>query len=52
MIFFGLIRVMILDNLQAIDVGGCMTVHMFGAYYGLTVSFFYNRKKANEDKTG
>jgi ammonium transporter Rh len=49
MIFYGLLRVIILDLLQAVDVGGSMTVHMFGAYFGLACAFFFKPKRAIED---
>ena len=52
MIFYGLIRVLILDLLQAVDQGGSMTVHMFGAYFGLTCVFYFKPKRAIEDKWG
>jgi hypothetical protein len=34
------------------DIGGAMTIHMFGAYFGLTASYFYQPKKAIEDVNG
>jgi ammonium transporter Rh len=49
MIFYGLVRVVIQDLLQAVDVGGSMTVHMFGAYFGLTCIFYFQPKRAIED---
>ena len=37
---------------HAVDMGGSMTIHMFGAFYGLSASFFLCPKEArgNEDK--
>ncbi len=32
------------------DVGGSMTIHAFGAYFGVITSFFYQPKEAIEDK--
>ena len=46
MIFYGLIRVLILDALKAVDVGGSMTVHMFAAYFGLTCTFYFKPRRA------
>lgn len=50
MFFFGLLRVLLIDNLKAIDAGGSMTIHMFGAYFGMTSAYFFQNKFAQEEK--
>ena len=52
MIFYTLNRTIILSTLQAVDVGGSMTIHMFGAYFGLTCSFYFKPKRAIVDEYG
>ncbi|OCT89739.1 ammonium transporter Rh type C-like [Xenopus laevis] len=44
----------LLDKLHVIDAGGSMTIHTFGAYFGLTVAWILNRPKLklNNDKEG
>jgi ammonium transporter Rh len=32
------------------DVGGTMTVHMFGAYFGLTCVFYFKPRRAIHDE--
>lgn len=32
--------------LQAVDMGGSMYVHTFGAYFGIAASYFFRPKKA------
>ena len=41
MIFYALNEAIILKYLQAVDIGGSMTIHTFGAYFGLAATFFY-----------
>jgi ammonium transporter Rh len=38
--------------LGAIDIGGSMYIHTFGCYFGLAASYFFNPKRAIEDKEG
>uniref|UniRef100_A0A8C5MFJ5 Rh family C glycoprotein n=1 Tax=Leptobrachium leishanense TaxID=445787 RepID=A0A8C5MFJ5_9ANUR len=38
----------LLNQLHVIDAGGSMTIHTFGAYFGLTVAFILRRPKLNE----
>ena len=49
-IFLTLNAVINVDKLCAVDLGGAITIHMFGAYYGLAASFFFKPKKAIEDR--
>lgn len=46
MIFYGLNKAVILGVLHAVDLGGSMTIHMFGAYFGLTATFFFKSRRA------
>jgi ammonium transporter Rh len=50
MIFYSLNRTIILGVLKAVDVGGSMTIHMFGAYFGLTCAFFFKPRRAIIDE--
>lgn len=49
-IFYSLNLAICVDHLHVADVGGSITIHMFGAYFGLTSTFFFQPKKAIEDK--
>ncbi|OCT86820.1 ammonium transporter Rh type C [Xenopus laevis] len=44
----------LLNKLHVIDAGGSMTIHTFGAYFGLTVAWILSRPKLkqNNDKEG
>lgn len=35
---------LVFDRLRALDIGGSMTIHAFGAYYGLAASLFLSPK--------
>lgn len=50
-IFYGLNEAICAGKLGAVDMGGSMYVHTFGAYFGLAASYFFDNKKAIEDKT-
>lgn len=49
-IFYGLNEAICLEVLHATDIGGSMTIHTFGAYFGLAASYFFKRHEAIEDK--
>ena len=49
-IFYSLNLAICLDKLGIADIGGAITIHMFGAYFGLTATYFFQPKKALEDK--
>lgn len=49
MIFYALNRVLIVDVLKAFDNGGTMTIHMFGAYFGLACQFYFKPRRAIKD---
>merc|ERR1712166_729493 len=49
-IFYGLNESICAQKLQAVDMGGSMYVHTFGAYFGLAASYFFSTKtKINAD---
>ncbi|XP_075431288.1 ammonium transporter Rh type C isoform X2 [Ascaphus truei] len=41
----------LLDQLHVIDAGGSMTIHTFGAYFGLTVAWILNRPKLKQSNS-
>jgi len=49
-IFYCLNLTICLDLLGIADLGGSIVIHMFGAYFGLTATYFFQPKKAIEDK--
>ena len=49
-IFYGLNEGIGVEVFGAIDNGGAMFIHTFGAYFGLTASYFFHSTKAVEDK--
>lgn len=51
-LFFTLNDVLIFDVLKLVDIGGAMTIHMFGCYFGLAATYFFENKKALGDETG
>ncbi|EFA85823.1 Rh-like protein/ammonium transporter [Heterostelium album PN500] len=57
MLFMGIVEpvlfflnMYIMERLHAFDVGGGMTIHLFGAYYGLSVCWFLTNSKAKHSK--
>jgi len=51
-LFFTLNDVLIFDVLKLVDIGGAMTIHMFGAYFGLAATYMFENKKALESENG
>ena len=50
-IFYTLNIAISIDKLGAVDdVGGAITIHMFGAFYGIVATYFFQPKKGIEDK--
>jgi ammonium transporter Rh len=49
-IFYGLNEGIGVQVFYAADVGGSMFIHTFGAYFGLTASYFFQSGKAIKDK--
>jgi hypothetical protein len=33
--------VICVDKMGALDIGGAIVIHMFGAYFGLTATYFF-----------
>jgi len=48
-IFYCLNAVILLDKLHINDIGGAITIHMFGAYFGLAATYFFKPKEAIKD---
>lgn len=48
-IFYGLNEAIGAGLLQAVDMGGSMYVHTFGAYFGCAASYFFQNRKAIAD---
>jgi ammonium transporter Rh len=51
-VFFTLNAIILFQLLKVVDIGGAMTIHMFGAYFGLAATYFFEPAKAKEDKRG
>ncbi len=39
--FYSLNGAIVIRIFQALDIGGAMTIHTFGAYFGLATTFFF-----------
>lgn len=48
--FYTLNESICLGKLGACDMGGCIVVHTFGAYFGCAASYFFKRHEAKEEK--
>jgi ammonium transporter Rh len=48
-IFYCLNCIIVLESLHVYDIGGAITIHMFGAYFGLAATYFFEPKKSIED---
>jgi len=48
--FYCLNEAILIDIFKVFDIGGSMVIHTFGAFFGLSVAFFYQGKEAIEDK--
>lgn len=49
---FSLNAVLVFEKLHVMDIGGAMTIHMFGAYFGLAATYFFSFEKAIKDEQG
>jgi ammonium transporter Rh len=50
--FYSLNAEILLVIFKVFDIGGSMVIHIFGAFFGLSVAMFYQPKAAIEDKYG
>jgi len=41
MFFYCLNEAILIDIFKVMDIGGSMVIHTFGAFFGLSVAFFY-----------
>ena len=48
--FYSLNRSICFQVFKCLDIGESMTIHTFGAYFGVVTSWFYQPKEAIEDK--
>ena len=49
-IFFGLNETICVVYFGAVDMGGSMYLHTFGAYFGVAATYFFNNKRALQDQ--
>jgi ammonium transporter Rh len=48
---FSLNAAIVFKVLYVQDIGGALTIHMFGAFYGLSASWWFSKKKDREART-
>jgi ammonium transporter Rh len=48
--FYTLNRAIVFNIFKASDIGESMTIHTFGAYFGVVLTWFFQPSKALEDK--
>ena len=49
-VFYGLNEAIGAGLFKAVDIGGSMYVHTFGAYFGVAASYFFQKEKAIKDE--
>lgn len=49
---FSLNAVLLFEYFKILDIGGAMTIHTFGAFFGLTATYFFEPRIAKQDKRG
>jgi ammonium transporter Rh len=49
-VFYGLNETICAEHFMAVDMGGSMYVHTFGAYFGLAAAYFFHPKTARKDE--
>ena len=50
MIFWGFNTQLCVNKLNAVDMGGSMFVHTFGAYFGVAASYFFQPPRASKSQ--
>lgn len=50
LVFYGVNETICVKYFKAVDMGGSMYVHCFGAYFGVAAAFFFCSKRAIADK--
>jgi ammonium transporter Rh len=50
--FYCLNEAILMEIFEVFDIGGSMVIHIFGAFFGLSVAFFYQPKDAINDVHG
>jgi len=48
--FYALNEAVVGGLMEVVDIGGCVTVHMFGAYFGVAASYFFEPRAAKRDR--
>ena len=50
MIFYGLNEAILMKKVGALDMGGSIVIHEFGAYFGLAASYFFQPSRSAKSK--